>query len=178
VITLPLRSPVVDVQSGIITLAWSKALGQVNIALNNLPDQKTGTHAQRSGTSASGLDNTLFFETDRMVWYVSYGGVWRYAAGYMRSDVANEPTDLGVDDTGFLFGALDYGHLFRWTGMAWEFAPGDPGNGYYATFAVAPTQAGWVLCNGANTDYLTVGMARLGVHAFALPTVANEYFRR
>lgn len=74
--------------------------------------------------------------------------------------------------TGLTSGALAFetttGHLLRWTGSAWEFAPGDNGSGYFQHFAVTPEATGWVLCNGGATSYLTIG-ATLALAAYTTP---------
>lgn len=65
------------------------------------------------------------------------------------------PTDLSGGDLGVLIFLADYGHLLRWDGAAWEWGPGDDGSGYIQDFLVDPG-VGWVLCDGATSDYLTV----------------------
>lgn len=67
------------------------------------------------------------------------------------------PTDLTVNDVGFLLAVVDYNHVLRWTGTAWEFAPGDGGNGFFRDFAIAPQEAGWLACNGQEATYLKIG---------------------
>lgn len=82
---------------------------------------------------------------------------------------------LGADDENYLAFETTYGHLLRWTGAVWEFAPGDPGNGYFEDYAIAPQAAGWILCDGTLTDYLTVGGALLTVTAITPPNLTGVY---
>jgi hypothetical protein len=95
------------------------------------------------------------------------------------------PTDLGLNDVGFLLFVADYNHLLRWNGMAWEFAPGDNGNGYVVQAAALPAPYGWVLSSGAQTTKLTLGtrVTATRVTTPALTTVTATtalkwYYRR
>lgn len=83
------------------------------------------------------------------------------------------PTDLSYHDRGFLLTVVEYDHLLRWNGAAWEFAPGDDGNAFFREFVAAPQSAGWVLCDGSTTDYLTLG-AVLGATAITLPDETTD----
>ena len=78
----------------------------------------------------------------------------------MRGALADIPSSLSATvDVGFLYYVTDFHHLIEWNGAAWQFGPGDTGNGYFADFAVAPTPAaGWKLCNGTATTYLVMGV--------------------
>lgn len=82
---------------------------------------------------------------------------------------------LGASDEGYIAFETTYGHLLRWTGTVWEFAPGDPGNGYFEDFAIVPQGAGWKLCDGTATDYLVVGAAALTVTAITPPNLSASY---
>lgn len=88
-------------------------------------------------------------------------------------------TPLTQGDAGALFAVSDYNHVVRWTGSIFEFAAGDPGNGFYAAFAFAPVlTGGWQLCDGSATTYLVVGGPALQTAVFVTPVLANTYFRR
>lgn len=89
---------------------------------------------------------------------------------------ANAPTSLGASDAGLLFYCTDYNHVLRWTGSVWSFAPGDPGNHFFAVRPGPPQELGWVEATGAATDYLTVGGATLSVTAFTPPNVSAGYY--
>jgi hypothetical protein len=67
---------------------------------------------------------------------------------------ANLPTNLTVNQKGYLISVSDYAHILRWTGSAWTWGPGDPGSGYIAPFLSAPTQLGWHLCDGSMVKRL------------------------
>lgn len=90
--------------------------------------------------------------------------------------LANQPGPRQIKAGGIGF-VSDYGHMVRWTGSVWEFAPGDPGNGYVVPFAVAPQGVGWGLCDGSAYAYLVVGGATLTTANFTTDTGGN-YFRR
>lgn len=83
--------------------------------------------------------------------------------------LADQPTGLTADDEGYLYGVSDYGHLVRWSGSVWEWAPGDPGNDYFQDFRAAPTQTGWAFCDGSTVARLTVGAATLTTTNVTLP---------
>ena len=85
-----------------------------------------GTHSQRTqNTSPSVSLASLFVETDRgNVVYEAQNvtpnsAQWVFVAGVYGAAAAKEPTDLGVNDTGFLFFATDTLKLLRWSGTAW-----------------------------------------------------------
>jgi hypothetical protein len=83
---------------------------------------------------------------------------------------------LKASDRGFLLFIPDYGHLLRWSGTRWEFATGE-GNAFYADFAVAPTNPGWVKCDGKTTTYLVIPAVKITARRITLPT-STRYFRR
>lgn len=88
---------------------------------------------------------------------------------------ANQPA-LTPGDAGFIYNVTDYGHRVRWTGTVWEWAPGDLGNNFFVIMSAAPSANGWILCNGAVTDYLVVGAAALAVAPITLPNPADGTF--
>lgn len=99
---------------------------------------------------------------------------WLFAV----EDLASMPTTLGPEDVGVLVSVPVFNHVVRWNGAGWDFAPGDPGNGFVATFLFGPTQAGWVPCDGSTVQVLVVGGgATLLTFPVVLPTVANQWFR-
>jgi hypothetical protein len=81
---------------------------------------------------------------------------------------------LGAGDEGYLAFETTYGHLLRWTGTAWEFAPGSAGNKFRRDFLGAPQEVGWALMDGSATDYLTVGSATLTVTPITLPNLVGS----
>lgn len=99
---------------GISTIPGSwKQLGAVAVTIRD-------THAARAGyAAASYASGTLYYETDRTVFYESNGANWIYATGRYVDVIANRPADLGANDTGFQFFATDTAEYFRWTGAAW-----------------------------------------------------------
>ena len=84
---------------------------------------------------------------------------------------------LAAADAGYLAFVTDYGHLVRWTGTVWEFAPGDVGNRFVRFFVGAPQDSAfWQLMDGTATTYLTVGAASLTTTAFITPNVTAGTF--
>jgi hypothetical protein len=130
------------------------------------------THANRlalypASTTATG---TLFWETDRTVLYIviESAGVrsWQYSAGMFSAAFASRPTDLGTGDANFLMWVSTYNHIMKWVGNAWVFT--DTQGGYFIDAAVA-LGAGWLLCDGTATTYLTISGADLAETAFTTP---------
>ncbi len=120
----------------------------------DLPWVLADTHANRANyPNGAYLVDTLFVETDRLVVFRNTGTAWKYVDGTYTATLSSIPT-LGTDDAGFLFGVSDYGHLLRWSGTAWGWAPGDAGSGMMALFEIDPG-AGWHIYDGtANVPYL------------------------
>jgi hypothetical protein len=89
------------------------------------------------------------------------------------------PTDLGLNDAGFLLFIPDFAHLVRWNGTVWQFAPGDEGNGFTRDYLTTPPTSGWQLCDGSTTSMLMVGQATLRSQSIKLPdeTSAGVYHK-
>lgn len=103
------------------------------------------------------------------------------ALGVIVGTLAEQPTGLTPEEDGLLYFVTDYGHLVRWNGSlaVWKFGPGDPGNGFFADYAIAPQAAGWALCDGSVTNYLVVGAATLTVAGVTLPDlITTGVYRR
>jgi hypothetical protein len=126
-------------------------------------------------------EGTLYFVTDENITERSNGSVWQNNSptGTLSGTIAQQPTGLGPAHAGLLFQVLaPYFHTCRWNGTAWEFAPGDCGNGYLTERVVAPQAGeGLALCNGAATDYLKVGGTSLTVQAFTTPNAVGAYLK-
>lgn len=103
------------------------------------------------------------------------------ALGIVVGTLAEQPTNLTPDEDGLLYFVTDYGHLVRWNGSlaVWKFGPGDPGNGYFADYAITPQAVGWALCDGSATNYLVVGASALTTAAITLPDlITTGVYRR
>ena len=171
---LPLQQRVTD-ERHLLTVPWVLFLQGMEQTIAT-PDYLEGRHADRKDPESNPANfnvGTLFYESDRKVLYqvrmvklidpahptdpAVAVACWVYVSGTMRNTLANKPTDLGPtwtnrsDDTGFLFYGTDYTHTWRWTGTAWEYAPGDRASGEIAWFTADPG-TGWKLCNGSSTD--------------------------
>lgn len=107
-------------------------------------------------------------------------GGWVETYATVIESLLDVPTTLTSEDAGQLIALRPYGHVLRWTGTLWQFAPGDLGAGSLQTFGtgVVPQGDGWVLCNGQTTDYLIVGASVLTTQPFVTPVVAQQYFHR
>lgn len=143
---------------------------------NSIAQIISGTHAQRIAlTPATITQQTLYFETDRTVYYQLVNSAFIYTAGKMSSALANIPGDLGSNDAGFLFYATDYQHTYYWDGAVWSYAPGDEGSGFIRHFTVAPRSGKWQKLDGSTgiTESLANGTTALvafsGLAAGAVP---------
>ena len=87
----------------------------------------SGTHASRRAQLTSvAAAGSLFYETDRTVFYLSVGGQWTYLAGIMAGTIAPDqrPTDLTLYDLGFLYYDTATRTLLRWNGADWNVSTG------------------------------------------------------
>ena len=133
-----------------------------------------GTHAERLAQPADlTAAGTLWVETDRgnVLYQLQEDELWWYLAGTMRNTLADKPADLGTNDTGFLFYGTDYVRTWRWTGTAWEYAPGErlakEINWYPGT-----VPAGWALCDGSA---ITVTLSTAATASFSTPDLTGQY---
>jgi hypothetical protein len=84
---------------------------------------------------------------------VTFSGLDQFYFGYMLGEQVGGLADLlGLNlesaDAGYLFDVQDVQHRFRWNGASWDFAPGDPGNGWYA---IGPPVGGlWAPADGST----------------------------
>jgi hypothetical protein len=89
-----------------------------------------------------------FLESDRGVLYRNTGSAWVYESGIMRTaTIADKPTALGTNDTGFLWFTADYKHTWRWLGSAWTYED-DPSGVFLYTDS--DPGAGYHLCDGST----------------------------
>jgi hypothetical protein len=72
-------------------------------------------NAQAVGTYGTDIDRGVVYQVQT----VKAAQTWVYASGVMSDTIANQPSDLGTDDIGFLFFATDTYQQFRWDGSAW-----------------------------------------------------------
>lgn len=95
--------------------------------------------------------------------------------GQLSGTLAEQPTGLTTANYGLLYFVTDYSVLVRWDGSAWQLAPGTVAPGKIDMFAVAPpSSAGYVLCNGAATSYLSgFGTATLTSTNITLPDLTT-----
>lgn len=140
-----------------------------------------GPHSDRLAvTLPATATGDLWYETDRDSWYqiesVSGVVVWVWTGGQMYGTINapdQKPTDLGLNDAGFLFASVDFDRIYHWSGTAWQDALGQPQRGSIQTFqdTFAPT-VGWQLCNGATvTRSTTVG----GTTSVTVPTLNGRF---
>lgn len=117
---------------------------------------RIGTFATRGLPAA--WSGTFFEASDQnYVGWASNGSAWLYSYGYnlrTQSQLAALAALLGANDANYLVSVTDYLHELRWTGSAWEFAPGDNGSGY-SVFADAAPQGGlWQVWDGSTVNRL------------------------
>jgi hypothetical protein len=134
-----------------------------------------GSHALRLTTpSANYIDGTLYFETDRQVFYLSRGKMWNYFSGTFPVEQDGLPTDLQVNDAGFLAQVTDFAHLLRWTGANWEWGNNER-NDFYLPFVTGPDpEIGWAACDGSNQIKLNSDGSTEEV---TVPNVPGSWYR-
>lgn len=164
------ENPIVDPSNGRMTFAFKKLIDQVaqqgSNAAASVPQLVTGTHTQRlDDFDARKLPpGSIFYETDRTLYYLNIGGVWTYLAGVCQVTQSNLPTDLATQsaaDDGVLVWVTDYAHLLTWnhnlllSGAAsgWTWGPGEEGSGFTSDFTDSPfagpdDATGWIPAQG------------------------------
>jgi hypothetical protein len=141
---------------------------------------RVGLFAARG--SASAHSGEWFLASDRnYVGWLSDGSNWRYAFGVQSGTLSpdQKPT-LTTSDTGYRFRSTDFAREYRWTGSAWEDAPGQPARGQIVHFPItihadfAPG-TGWQLCDG--TGGVTRSTPTGGTTTFSAPSLNNTFLR-
>lgn len=141
--------------NAVVSLPWIKWFQQVHETAASAPEFVSGTHANRTSAAAGSYpEGTVFYETDRKVYYIAIGSAWVYYAGTMSTTQGNLPSDLGANDAGFLAAVTDYEHTLEWTGSTWNWAPGESGSDFVQMFLSGPSGGGWHVCNGATVNRL------------------------
>jgi hypothetical protein len=80
-----------------------------------------GTETERLDTDAGSLvEGSVWYETDREVYFIVRSDGWHYLAGVMQAAFASRPSGLGTLDDGFQFWATDYKHLWQFDGANWH----------------------------------------------------------
>src|SRR5579864_8389654 len=141
----------------------------------------SGTHAQRLALypAANYPPGMLFFETDRDVFYVveliATVPTWAYAAGQMACMFGSValPTDLGINDAGFLAWEDSLKHVYRWGGGGWVFADGGAGQ-ICAFYNSVPNGGVWGFCDGSTYN---VALANgTGTTPITSPNMTGDVF--
>lgn len=90
----------------------------------------------------------------------------RPAEGTLDPDTRPKLTPLRV---GFLFHSTDFDRVFRWTGVEWTDAPGQPARGGISWFPLdTPPGPGWARCSGQQ---IVSTQADATVRSFPAPTI-------
>lgn len=141
---------------------------------------RVGTYAVRG--SAQAHAGELFLASDRnYVAWVSTGSGWKYAVGMQYGTLSPDlkPT-LTTDDANYLFFSTDFWRGYRWTGSAWQDAPGQADRGQISYFDenLPPLGAGtyWVLCDG-STVTRSKGDGTTASYTTVNLTGANRFIR-
>jgi len=143
------------------------------------PQFASGTNAQRGSTNAAIYpDGTIYYESDRKVFYIIIGKVFRYLAGEFQCQQFQIPTNLGVNDAGFIANVTDYQHVLLWDGSQFNWGPGDSGSGYVVSFPVGDPVpgTGWQACDGS----VNVGLLQSdgNLNFVTAPLLANSFLRQ
>lgn len=144
----------------LVTLALARA-PQRNPSLSSLVIEDTHANRLLNFPATSYPIGTLFWETDRTVWYLValVGGVnvWIWTGGMFSVAQSALPTDLGMNDASFRAYVSDYAHVLMWTGSAWMWAPEDDrraGEGPILREVDPSPSTGWHLYDGSTVNYL------------------------
>jgi hypothetical protein len=170
-------TPLVDPDSGIV-MSWSwKQFFQKFMVPAKIQTLTANTHATRGNLAGSSVvPGSIFYETDRTLYYVAQGGAWRYLAGVFQVPQTGLPTDLGPNDAGVLVNVTDFSHWLEWNGTGWQWGPGDSQSGFSVPFVVDPPDNGWQACDGSS------GIPQLAsdgtLNFVTVPNVAGSFFRQ
>lgn len=98
---------------------------------------------------------TTYFATDRNVTYIQRGGHWYYYSGIQNVTLNpdTKPSPSILYDTGYMIYATDFDWYYRWNLVTWQRLGGVNRN--IEGFQVAPTKAGWGLCDGSTYNCST-----------------------
>src|SRR5882724_7957943 len=118
-------------QSQSFVWPWIKFFQQLERFRENAPQFFFTDHATRTQLNPQNVSvGTVFYETDRTTAYISDGSNWLYFAGSFSTTLMALPSDLTVNDAGFLANVTDYNHLLQWNGSMWQWGPGEFGGGF------------------------------------------------
>jgi hypothetical protein len=95
--------------------------------------------------------------------------VLRLATG----NLASIPT-YGPADTGRLYYATDFAHLYWWTGTGWTWGPGDPGSTIIVLAGPSAPNAGvWQVCDGST---VTIALPDGTTGSYTVPDLTGDTF--
>lgn len=142
-----------------------------------------GTHALRLANfdPKNSPIGVSFYETDRGATYqvqsVAGSHAWVYVSGVMNDLIANIPSDLGLNDVGFLFNATDFQHQYSWNGTVWHFASSDSGSDFYLTSGNPAGPNGGLWGKADGTTY-SVAQDDSTVASVVSSVITNGWLRR
>ena len=164
------RTPAVVRPDLTFSAPWQRWLGLLSDEVNTLESAAgilSGTYAARPSATGQ-TDGTLYYAANQTVTYIAISGAWVYFSGTMRGTInPDQKPTLVAADAGFLFYSTDFAHTYRWTGTAWEYAPGDDGSGYVAFYTVAPPAGIWQACDGTASVYRSLANGTRALVAFS-----------
>lgn len=142
---------------------------------------RVGPFASRGAATKAG---ELFLADDRnYVGWICTGTVWQYAFGieYGTLSPDQKPT-LTTEDAGYLFGSTDFQRLYKWTGAAWNDAPGQPTRGSIQWFDASAHAdfvpgAGWALCDGTASVSRSTPFGNVTTFTIVDMTTTTAYAR-
>jgi hypothetical protein len=147
-------SPIADQRGYCRNQIWQRIF-QILGTPGAIPKFTAGTHAQRLTTNAANLpDGSIYFESDRLHYYMVNNTAWQVLNGLMSGFQQNIPQDLGAVDAGFKYYVTDYTHTLLWTGAQWIWSDGEAGSGFIVAFPSAPVSFGWAACDGSTVEIL------------------------
>lgn len=156
------RTPLLD-GNGLLSRPWMYAFQNlVSFIVGFLPRYLSNTHAKRLALAAGNYpDGTVFYETDRTLYYIARGQNWVYFSGTwsLTQEQFTHVSDLGANDANALLYVNDYAHLLQWTGANFQWGPGEQGSDLVIKFASGPgfpigSGIGWQVCDGSTVPRL------------------------
>lgn len=141
--------------------SWRWQLGTYTDTWANIPDP----------TLLSASTGIFFSASDRgyQLWRFSRVTTdWTYVGGGSptRGTLASITGSLTTKDAGYLYYATDYDRVYRWTGTAYEDAPGQPARNAVSYFDQSTVPTGWAKCDGSAA---TISTATGGTAAITTP---------
>lgn len=113
------------------------------------------SRAAQGGVPRGNLGTTWAQWFNKIYTIIAAGWSTAFLATSTQADLATLAATLGQANTGMLVWVSDYAHMLEWSGTGWQRGPGDLDHSdTFADFGAAPTDTGWLPCDGSTVSYL------------------------